>query len=42
MRQRVNPRKLTIPVPTGSGIIAVNLAFPVIYPDPNSPVISVR
>ncbi len=33
-------KKLTIPVPTGSGIIAVNWAFPVIYPDPNSPVIS--
>lgn len=33
-------KKLTFPIPTGSGMIMTSFAFPVIYPDKDAPVIN--
>lgn len=33
-------KKLTLPIPLNSGAAVVSFAFPVVYPDPNAPVIN--
>ncbi|MFZ6746105.1 COG3014 family protein [Undibacterium sp. JH2W] len=33
-------KKIAFPVPTGRGLVTVSFAFPVIYPDPNAPVLN--
>lgn len=34
-------KKLTLPIPTGRGLITMSLAFPVIYPDKDAPQINI-
>ncbi len=33
-------KKIAFPIPTGRGLVTISFAFPVIYPDPNAPVIN--